>query len=1696
MSSGGCSCFNDAINGYFSGAACENCYGTFSGANCNVTCSAGTGVVVGRACVCAAGFLGSDCSVSCPASGIDGVCNGHGSCSLSANGTSAECACQPNYYGATCDVFCSVAYCMSERQGLYRAQCNPNNGTCECQQTSLGNFAGANCSVCAPEWSGIECNIPCECSGNGQCDRYLGTCICNFAENTGFWTGANCSTCAVGYMGSACTIKNVEISAAGTAGEAIINSGYPATGVSLQDDAFGVMYVGANPIVLVNITGPNSSAVSAGVLHLLPAATTVAVSASIANTTHVLIWCVVDSVDYVRIFVPRDPVAFLALGSVHVVNASSSRRRFDTLGTLTASSALSATSALIGCTVTATSGQSIANVLCNDGSTRQIILVNTKEIASISFAMNGSIFIIAGTRVSSSSSSTSSSSSSSSGGTVSTPNSGWFRDAYDATSVNWDILFTSDYQSSPFDACKEDPVTLNALCPSALGCVTFPDFTVDEMVCAWTQVLVDVTTNAVSSRSILFARVYIANGSFVETSANGSAPNTPRVIAGGLEVTAMTGDLLFGIVIAAVLDSTNTTILYKIDHLTLALTGTYQVPRTLGDSSLVSSLSVDSTLRILYMSMSTSLSIEMVSLNLFGVKNVVPTTADLRGGRVVTVHGEGFLSTETYLCFFGSVPSETNATFVDNSTLLCVAPPASEDNESSDVCIGLNVNVQAGGIRTTNVSYVPIYRPLSAVLNYAYTAAGQGIGDSHVPTAITVSGFGFISSDAPSCKFLDSSGPNGSLRLIFETTNVSYLSTSEVVCNQPNLTSAGPSVPPAVIYYSHDSTVYSTTAATYAAVGVFDHLRAQDAAGNSLSATDTTEIQVVAQVRALLPAVVMLAADTFGNLMGSLDTASRPMKCSAANPISGASEVSYWSNDTILTMTMTAGVANFNQMIFSSPPSGLLNLYCFDTRDLINFVTFPVRVLVGEATLAPNPKVTVADIAGNLITTSAGLPAQARLSYRSRQPDGMNDGGIVITDNTIVAAVTDDGTYEFAGVSVRTVFDTALQLTVFASQTIKTLVTSPLPQQKCVSGTEYAATGSFNCEPCPQYGICDGTSNVITEPGHWRANYQAFTFYACEPAEACPQSTQCGNGYQGPLCGSCADGYGLSGSECMPCEKASLNAAFIFLLFIALSLLIYFLSIFSMPFSTYEDNLIGIGGSEEQQNALLPIFVKLIISHFQIASVVPVKDLSLPAWIASFFTTSKDFSSFNPNLSFLSCAVAHDAENRMITTIVSVPLLIGCLAIVAIGVAWWQNRTFVARQLRGSKNARKRQLEALKNPTTSHVRDMKYIKATFDAEDRVAVLKHHTELLGWTDDAEEVWKTNNPAASGFFAPPERLEGIVVDNHDIANLQDSALPALGDSSLQASRTPSAQLETSIRQVVGSTIPAPPLWHRWLNMVLLVANVTLFFMYPSIVENCVNAMKCTTLDAGPNLPPLSVLTADPAIDCNSDAYEHRTLRLAILFIALFGAGTPLLSAFLIVAVQHITCRGDISISKRMFSFMTKGYRLWFWEGISLARKAMIVVVVTLVPSSEVRTLSAVWIMTVFLAVSALVSPWANNSLAVFENVSFATLIVSYSLLTLFYLDYVTSSDGAKITILFFVVLVNVLCILFFIKGLFDAARGFLFLLGKSNPRLMQLYIMLFDKSIDSRAIHKKKKNYDSVFCRPRQRSLHPVLYQGAV
>ena len=120
-----------------------------------------------RACICAVGWTGADCSrQACP-----GNCNGRGICGLVTPGV---CACDPFFTGEACEAAVACA-----------SGCN-NHGTCD---------ALSGRCVCQPGWSGSDCehescpvgpNGEPPCHGRGRC--LSGVCECDATQGA----GANC----------------------------------------------------------------------------------------------------------------------------------------------------------------------------------------------------------------------------------------------------------------------------------------------------------------------------------------------------------------------------------------------------------------------------------------------------------------------------------------------------------------------------------------------------------------------------------------------------------------------------------------------------------------------------------------------------------------------------------------------------------------------------------------------------------------------------------------------------------------------------------------------------------------------------------------------------------------------------------------------------------------------------------------------------------------------------------------------------------------------------------------------------------------------------------------------------------------------------------------------------------------------------------------------------------------------------------------------------------------------------------------------------------------------------------------------------------------------------------------------------------------------------------------------------------------
>ncbi|CBJ30764.1 Polymorphic membrane protein [Ectocarpus siliculosus] len=94
---------------------------------------------------------------------------------------------------------------------------------------------------------------------------------------------------------------------------------------------------------------------------------------------------------------------------------------------------------------------------------------------------------------------------------------------------------------------------------------------------------------------------------------------------------------------------------------------------------------------------------------------------------------------------------------------------------------------------------------------------------------------------------------------------------------------------------------------------------------------------------------------------------------------------------------------------------------------------------------------------------------------------------------------------------------------------------------------------TFSCEQCASVNGAEGLdceipgatlASLPVREGYWRSGGESLTIHQCSPSSACVGAAQissaqdyCGEGYQGPYCAVCAEGFGRgAGNSCHSCE--------------------------------------------------------------------------------------------------------------------------------------------------------------------------------------------------------------------------------------------------------------------------------------------------------------------------------------------------------------------------------------------------------------------------------------------------------------------------------------------------------------------------------------------------------------------------------
>jgi predicted outer membrane repeat protein len=238
--------------------------------------------------------------------------------------------------------------------------------------------------------------------------------------------------------------------------------------------------------------------------------------------------------------------------------------------------------------------------------------------------------------------------------------------------------------------------------------------------------------------------------------------------------------------------------------------------------------------------------------------------------------------------------------------------------------------------------------------------------------------------------------------------------------------------------------------------------------------------------------------------------------------------------------------------------------------------------------------------------------------------------------------------------------------------------------QMCETGTySLASSSSLDdmsqievCQRCPsEVNSCSG-STIDMRDGYWRISQSSDVIFACPTGTAGCKGGEgsgdeiCHEGYHGPLCSLCQDGYGLSKSTytCVQCRQTNGfdEIAIIFTLFVGLillSLLWYFFHPAAKKIHNFEDFILAmmvrLQPNRTQRSSVTPreliqaakvmskrMFarLKVYMTLYQILSVLPfVLDMTFPNPL-SFFIASWKFLSGTMSDSTLPACNAHSYD--------------------------------------------------------------------------------------------------------------------------------------------------------------------------------------------------------------------------------------------------------------------------------------------------------------------------------------------------------------------------------------------------------------------------------------------------------------------
>ncbi|CUG51008.1 transmembrane protein, putative [Bodo saltans] len=710
---------------------------------------------------------------------------------------------------------------------------------------------------------------------------------------------------------------------------------------------------------------------------------------------------------------------------------------------------------------------------------------------------------------------------------------------------------------------------------------------------------------------------------------------------------------------------------------TCYVTGIIALSRVGTDAVTVVRMSIDQSLRMLQVLTPLSRSQQMQKVSLYAVSELTPLLADTKGGTLITVTGEGFISGMT--CVFNSVTT-TPAIFIDQTSLICVAPPGGTVS-----CAGEPVEVNLAGAGSTNNAQL-LQRVASAsireVINNMTDEALGFLSGSFV----TVRGSGFILPSNVSlllCKLYSPTDLSATSITVVATLISSY----EVLCVLPPV--PGPVPKPSYLEVSIDGTVFSDSLITYDVVGTPSSL--------FISAPLSGELTVRAARLTQLPAVYVNVADSVSHPLGIYTNSTHLIQATTA---SGST---FQLLGTTLLNT-SSGLATFSNLSILDPSTGTVQITFNDVEHQWNaylyftvvegepyqmyFVRYPSNATTNiNPTLSIQPVVGILDASGNPLTSLTDKSVDIKTITLEYWYHDLNDQVVV----RVVAVSALNAQFRVEGVSITGKHEEPYYLN-FSSDLlpVPVLISDAIVVGWCET-TEFAIANSTACEACPANAVCDGTFEIRAQDNWWRADNTTLVFYSCGApysGDSCYDNGECRPGYSGPRCSLCEQGFGKSGRFCEKCQSSDTNNAIVLIACVALLCLVT-LMVYTIVMTSSKD--------------LVPVLFRNLVTYIQILARLSDTNMPWPATLDDLWRFISSIANLQAiDFSPFDCAMKVNFFEKYIVTLL-IPwfmiVLVAPLAIIVVKLYTKEDET-TATALDVAAACRKEEDESLLHEIT------------------------------------------------------------------------------------------------------------------------------------------------------------------------------------------------------------------------------------------------------------------------------------------------------------------------------------------------------------------------------------------------------------